>query len=85
MVEEIRGLAPDLLFVLGTRATLLARDRFRDVPILFAMVVNYRRLGLADHENVMGVALEIPPLTEFTQFKLIAPGLKRVLAFYVAS
>jgi putative ABC transport system substrate-binding protein len=83
LLAAVRKQRPDLLFVLGTKATLFAVENFQDTPVLFALVVNYKRHGLDRHPNVMGIALEIPPANEFAQFKMVAPGMRRVLTFYV--
>lgn len=82
LIEAIEQRQPDLLFVLGTRATLLAKRHFTSTPVLFAMVVNFERHHLAELPNFMGIALELPPAAEYAQFKMIAPRVKRVLAFY---
>lgn len=76
---------PALVYALGTPAALFVRDHFPDVPLLFGMVVNHQRHPSLAHPLVMGVALEVPPLVEFTQFKMVMPKLTRVLAFYVPS
>ncbi len=82
VARAIRASSPGLVFTLGSRATLFARERLAPVPVLFAMVVNHGRLGLAGSPNVMGIALETPPAIEMAQFKMVLPGLRRVLAFY---
>jgi putative ABC transport system substrate-binding protein len=85
LVKAIRAHAPTLIVTFGSPATTLAIESFPDVPVLFTMVVNYRRLGLAGHKNVMGVAMESSTTSEFSQFRMILPELRRVLAFYVAA
>ena len=83
LVAAMRARKPDLIVTLGTRATRLAIDEFEDVPVLFTMVVNYRRLPLEGRSNVMGIALESSTASEFSQFKMILPKLAKSLAFYV--
>jgi putative ABC transport system substrate-binding protein len=80
--QEIISYAPSLVFTLGTKAALFARERLRDQPVLFSMVVNYARLGLGTQENFFGVSLELPALAEFSQFKMVVPTIKRVAVFY---
>ena len=82
LIDAMRARQPDLLFVLGTPAALLAKQYFTDTPVLFALVVNFERHHLMELPNFMGIALEAPPATEFAQFKMIAPNVKRGLAFY---
>jgi ABC-type uncharacterized transport system substrate-binding protein len=80
LASSIRKVSPRLVFTLGAQATAFARGNFPDVPLVFAMVVNYRRLKMGD--AVAGVALEPTPTNEFSQFKMILPGMKKILAFH---
>jgi len=84
LAASIRERHPTLLISLGPIATSFAQSELHDVPLLFAMVVNYRGHGLTD-STAMGVALETPPLAEFSQFMLVLPQIKRVLAFHSKS
>lgn len=79
---EIERIEPDLIYTLGSRATLFARREFTGTPVLFSAVVDHRRHEELDREDVMGVSLEMPAYIEFGQFKLILPTAQRVLAFY---
>lgn len=78
---ELRRRSPDLVFALGTRAALFAKQAVRDTPVVFAMVVNHRRHAL-EGENVAGISFEVPAVAEFTQFKMIMPALSRTLVLY---
>ncbi|MCC6808519.1 MAG: hypothetical protein IT381_13925 [Deltaproteobacteria bacterium] len=82
LADEISALQPALIVALGATATTLAFERFPNTPTLVALVVNYRRLQLAQRPNVMVIALEPPAAAEFIQFQLVLPTLRRVLAFY---
>jgi len=82
LAEELTNLHPSLVFALGTQAALFARQKLADTPTLFAMVVNHRRLEELQAPDVMGIALEVPALNEFTQFKLAMPNMSRLLALY---
>ncbi len=84
LAEAVEEVKPSLIFALGTQAASFARQRFPDVPLLFAMVVNHGRLKELAAPDVMGIALEVPPTAEFTQFKLVVPSMNRVLALYAA-
>lgn len=80
--HAIEAKSPQLMVALGTQAALFAREEFPSVPTLFAMVVDYQRHPLLRGPNVMGIALEVPTHHEFTQFKIVIPGMDQVLAFY---
>jgi putative ABC transport system substrate-binding protein len=80
--DSLRDLHPAMVFALGTQAALYARANLPETPLLFAMVVNHRRLKELQAPEVLGIALEVPPLSEFTQFKLALPTMSRILAIY---
>ncbi len=82
LCDAITAKRPDLLVTLGATATRLATKRFSQLPTVVGLVVNYRRLGIEKLPNVMVVALEPPPVSEFVMFRLVLPNLHRVLAFY---
>ena len=85
LLEKIRAARPRLLVTLGLPATLFARQELADIPQLFAMVLNQSR-HLSGAENVMGIAMEVAPQSEFTHFKIVlGDSLHRVLAFYGTS
>jgi|GEM_PF-6193480 len=85
LVAAVRARKPDLIVTLGSQATALALKEFKTTPVLFTMVVNYRRLPLEGRDNVMGIALESSTASEFSQFKMVLPALEKSLAFYVPS
>lgn len=72
----------DLVFTLGLGAATLVADHEKDIPVLFAMVPNAERHGLTARSNVMGVGLESPSVSDFMQFKMVAPKMKDVLVIY---
>ena len=82
VLRKIDAIAPKLVVTLGARALALTQKYVTDLPVLFAMVLNHRRFDVAGRANFMGIELETPTMTEFTQFKMIVPELKRVLVIY---
>jgi ABC-type uncharacterized transport system substrate-binding protein len=82
LADAIRSHKPALLFALGTPAARFASDFLPNVPLLFAMVVNYERHDFTKRDNVMGIAFESAPAAEFAKFKMVAPDMRRVVAFY---
>ncbi len=73
---------PAAVYTLGSRATLFAKENLPKTPIVFSMVVNHAHLGVKESSNVAGIALELPPEFEFSQFKMVAPNLRVVTVFY---
>lgn len=81
VIDAVRALAPTLVFALGIEATRMVREHV-DVPTVFAMVPGYQDLNLQPGERFFGITLESPPISDFTQFKLIVPTMRKVLVFY---
>ncbi|MEM6532897.1 MAG: ABC transporter substrate binding protein [Myxococcota bacterium] len=78
LMEAIEALEPDLVFSLGARATNFAQTELVDTPCVFTLVVNHERIGALDASRSTGVALEVPAVAEFTQFKIAVPTMKHV-------
>ena len=81
-VAGIELVKPDLIFALGTRAAKTASTYFKDIPIIFSMVMNYERHGFQDQANMAGIAVEIDPAMELLQYKMVTPNLAKVIAFH---
>jgi putative ABC transport system substrate-binding protein len=82
MMRSVRARRPALIVAIGPYAALTARRHAPEVPLLFTMVVNHGQYAELAGPGIMGVSLEPPPAQEFVQFKLLLPGLRRVLTFY---
>lgn len=48
------------------------------VPIVFSMVINYKKFDIEKHDNITGISLQIPPESVFFNFKSIYPSFKKV-------
>jgi putative ABC transport system substrate-binding protein len=86
LMAEILSLRPALIFTLGAKATCTAKiwtaDR-PDIPVLFAMVLNWQRYGLGDgQENMAGIASEVAPGTEFVYMISASSKVKRIGVVY---
>jgi putative ABC transport system substrate-binding protein len=83
--EKIRRaaelIAPDAVFALGAQAAVLAKRELPQVPMVFAMVMDWRRHGL-DRSGTAGVALEMPVDDLLTRYKLMLPDLNRIGLIY---
>lgn len=69
---------PPLIFAVGAEALGLVRARTSGVPIVFAMVIDYKRHPKARGDSVTGVALEVAPDVQLTQLKIFAPAVRRI-------
>lgn len=85
LIEAVATAKPPLVFALGADAAHLARQALPNVPIVFAVVINWKQSRLKDSPNVTGVALEVPAEVQFTQLKLVAPHIDRVAVIHSAA
>lgn len=76
----LQALEPTILVTLGGEAMGFARSYFPNVPTVFALVMNDQASVLA--HNISGIALDLPPFTEFSMYKMVLPRMRRVMTFY---
>ena len=78
----------DLVFAMGTQATLLATQALRRVPIVFAAVTNPRSAGLPGpgecrpEGNITGVSNWVYPRFLLREFHCTLPSLRRLGVLY---
>jgi putative ABC transport system substrate-binding protein len=89
LADKINGEKPDLIFALGTEAALFAKKNLDDIPIIFSMVLNPVKSGIAESlqvpgDNITGVCLNIPVELQFKKLKEIIPDIKRIGYLYDA-
>lgn len=82
LIEKIKQDKPQLIFAIGDKATFLAKEGFSNVPIIFSMVLNWKKLDLLKNKNITGISLDVPPESQFTQLKLIAPQVSHIGVIY---
>jgi putative ABC transport system substrate-binding protein len=75
-MEKIKGSDPDLILAIGTKAALEAKERIKDIPIVFCMVLNPVSSGLVSSMslpggNITGASLDIPIKTQFQYMKTV--------------
>jgi putative ABC transport system substrate-binding protein len=87
-MREIFSRDPALIFALGAKAAYIAklatleRGR-RDVPVVFAMVLNWERYELLKgSDNVAGITTDIDPGTQFANLSMFAPEVKKIGVIY---
>lgn len=66
----------DAVFSLGTQAAYLAKHTLPEIPLVFAMALDWQRYEL--DRGGTGVAVEMPAEVLLTRFKLLLPGLSRL-------
>lgn len=79
---------PALIFALGAKAAYIAKletlkRKRQDVPVVFAMVLNWERYDLLKgSENMAGIATDIDPGTQFANMAMFAPEVKTIGVIY---
>lgn len=79
IVQHILAEKAILVFAIGPDAARLAKERLRDVPVVFAMVLNPQPLL---DRNVTGVSLEIPAQAKLEKIRKFLPDAGRVGVIY---
>lgn len=84
--EELAEHAPDVIVTLGSEATDWAKRHTRDVPVVFAMVLNPVSRGLVQSMRrpggrVTGASLDIPADRHFRTLRTLL-GARRVAVLY---
>ena len=87
ITNAVRNEAPKLILTLGSSATSLARQYFTDIPIVFSGVKYPVLSGFVTSTtdpggNITGASLDVPTAIQFSHFKKIVPGLKKIGLLY---
>ena len=75
-LEALQEQGVTLVFALGSRATMLATERFTTVPVVSSMVLS--RAEIQALPNVTGVALEFPAATQLRWMRRLLPQANRI-------
>lgn len=81
IIQRITAAKPRLVVAIGALAAQVAKERIRDIPVVFVMVPNPHKYGLKG-ENISGISLDIPIRTQFALYKSMAPTLKAIGVIY---
>ncbi|MDU9048418.1 MAG: ABC transporter substrate binding protein [Candidatus Electrothrix sp. Rat3] len=76
---------PRLIFALGAKAAFTAKlwtHEHQDIPVIFALVLNWQRYNLMNQKNMTGIAGEIAPGTKFANITILSPDIKRIGVIY---
>ncbi len=83
LIKNIYNDNPDLIFTAGTAATRALLSEFREIPIVFSMVINPVHLKFVaslrgSGNNLAGTALDIPLEEQFKWMKRVIPHIRQV-------
>ncbi len=77
---------PVLIFALGAKAAYAAKlwtKNRQNIPVLFAMVLNWQRYDLLkDQQNIAGIDAETSPGSKFANMALFAPNVNSIGVIY---
>ncbi|MFH1686404.1 MAG: ABC transporter substrate-binding protein [bacterium] len=87
VLDSMTAVGPRLILTIGSSATQFAKEKFRDVPIVFASVKYPVLSGFVESlekpgGNISGASLNIPVDIQFRYFHQVVPDLKRVGVLY---
>jgi putative ABC transport system substrate-binding protein len=87
IISRIRAYRPALIHSVGTDATKLVKDSFKDVPVVFSMVLNPVAGGIvksmsASGNNITGASMDIPVSFQFSYMRELKPGIKKIGVIY---
>lgn len=81
LIGSIARSRPRLIVAIGVLAAEFAKQRFSDVPVLYAMVPEPQEYGLTG-SNIAGISLDIPIERQLSVYRSMVPGLKSLGAIY---
>jgi putative tryptophan/tyrosine transport system substrate-binding protein len=73
---------PTVIITLGSLAATTVASIETTRPVIFAMVLNYRRYPQLNKPNIAGISMEIPAESLLTQFRLLCPTLHGIAVPY---
>lgn len=87
IVDSIKKINPRLIFTIGSHATKLAQDNFKNIPIVFSSVKYPVLSGFVNSisspgKNITGASIDIPTKVQFEKFKQIIPNVKKIGVLY---
>ncbi len=81
LVAGLKG-KPAILVAMGPLAAQLARETLPDAPLVFCMVLDPAKAGLAVGPGVTGVSFRIPVKNQLAAFRMVYPRGSRVGVLY---
>jgi len=77
--SRINRAKPDVVVTLGTRASKLAKEKIKNIPVVFCMVFHPEEISTS---NITGVSMEIPAEIKLQGIKKILPDTKKIGVIY---
>jgi len=80
VITQVRAAKPNLILTIGTKASDIAYQGIKDIPIVFAMVSRPAKYNLIG--SITGVCLNITIAKQFELLTSILPHIKRIGVVY---
>ena len=81
VIQEVQKTNPVLVFTVGSRSALVAREFIRDFPVVFTLAVDNPTFNFHT-ANMTGVNADLPPAEWLQLLKQLYPTLKRIGVVY---
>ncbi len=81
IVRKVRKEKPDIILTIGVLATTIAKEKIKDIPIIFCMVINHARFQLTG-ANITGITTEIAIEEQLKGHQAILGSLKDIGVIY---
>jgi putative ABC transport system substrate-binding protein len=81
IVRKVRKEKPDIILTIGVLATTVVKNKIKDIPIVFCMVINHERFHLSA-PNVTGISTEIAVEDQLKEFQSILGSFKNIGVIY---
>ena len=76
------GLKPDLILAIGIWALQVVVEEIRDIPVVFAMVLNPTTVIGQEAHNITGASMNVPIEQQIALLKRVSPQVKRIGIIY---
>lgn len=89
LISSVKELKPDLIYTIGSEASLFVKKNPMNAPVVFSMVLDPVENNLVTSldrpgGNITGVVLNISIEDQFREFKKVVPGITRIGMLYDA-
>lgn len=81
VARKVRKEKPDIVLSIGVLATTVVKEKIKDIPIVFCMVINHERFKLSG-PNITGISTEIAIEDQFKGYQSILGQLKNIGVIY---
>jgi len=77
--SQIKEERPDIVLTMGTKASKLTKEKIKNTPVVFSMVLNPKAIT---DSNIAGVSLDISPEIKLKNLRKILPDTKSIGLIY---